>query len=72
MKINKRKELVLNGSRYEFRYAGVQELPPVHAYGRRGGESLLYHPQNRTRGFWVEVSAPAPAVLDVVLPADTA
>ncbi|MBQ5666435.1 MAG: hypothetical protein IIV41_11320 [Akkermansia sp.] len=67
------KELVLNGSRYEFRYAGVQELPPVHAYGRRrGGEPLLYHPQNRTRGFWVEVSAPAPAVLDVVLPADTA
>ena len=66
------KELVLNGSRYEFRYAGVQELPPVHASGRRGGESLLYQPQNRARGFWVEVSAPAPAVLDVVLPADTA
>ena len=72
-----RKLLKLGEQEIEFRYAGVVEqgiVKPFHDYWRRDGKTpdLVYCAPGRVRGFAVEVSATAPALLDVVLPAGTA
>ena len=67
-----KKRLMLNGRPLEFCYDGVEELPSVGPLWGRRSTALTYTPQGQARGFYVEVSAPAPANLDVVLPADTA
>lgn len=72
-----RKVLKLGEQEIEFRYAGVVEqgiVKPFHDYWRRDGKTpdLVYCAPGRVRGFAVEVSATAPALLDVVLPAGTA
>ena len=76
-----RKKLQMDGYTLEFRYAGVIEVEPVEAddggyYEVREEEEaekkvLSYTPQGVVEGFFIEVSAAAPALLDVVLPADT-
>ena len=76
-----RKKLQMDGYTLEFRYAGVIEVEPVEAddggyYEVREEEDaekkvLSYTPQGVVEGFFIEVSAAAPALLDVVLPADT-
>ncbi|MBR1982918.1 MAG: hypothetical protein IKA23_09250 [Akkermansia sp.] len=75
-----KKKLNLGGCTMEFRYAGVLEMEPVRQGWRyddeeeedEGGAAFLsYVPQGQCMGFVVEVSATAPALLDVVLPADT-
>ena len=77
-----RKTLQMDGYTLEFRYAGVSEVEPVKADD--GGyydvddwdvdedkPKLSYTPQGVVEGFIIEVSSAAPALLDVVLPADT-
>ena len=76
-----KKKLNLGGCTLEFRYAGVLEMEPVqHGWRYDDDEEeeeeeesafLGYVPQGQCMGFVVEVSATAPALLDVVLPADT-
>ncbi len=76
-----RKKLQMDGYTLEFRYAGVIEVEPVEAddggyYEVREEEEaekkvLSYTPQGVVEGFFIEVSAAAPVLLDVVLPADT-
>ncbi len=72
-----KKKVTLNNRKIEFRYAGVLELPAVEAASYwwddegTGDEKLTYTPQGQVRGFVMEVSATAPELLDVVLPAGT-
>ena len=71
---NAKKKLVLDGREIEFRYAGIEEVPPVGQMGTfrsRQENPLVYVAPGRARGFAVEVSAAAPVLLDVVLPEDT-
>lgn len=74
-----RKKLKLDGRTVEFRYAGVLPVEGVQTGGvSRTLDSgkveelapLRYEPQGQCMGFVVEVSATAPVLLDVVLPAD--
>ncbi len=73
-----KKKVKLNNREIEFRYAGVVEVPSIegNSYWRRPyphrGEHLTYTPQGQAMGFIIEVSASAPELLDVVLPAGTA
>ena len=66
-----KKQLMVNGQCLEFRYSGAQELPMVGPHWVRPGGDFSYTPKGLALGFFVEVSAPVPAVLDVVLPGDT-
>lgn len=76
-----RKKLQMDGYTLEFRYAGVSEVDPVKeddggyykvSEDEEGDKPMLsYTPQGVVEGFLIEVSATAPALLDVVLPADT-
>lgn len=73
-----RKLLKLGNQEIEFRYAGVVEPEMVNMHSRywrrdeSGMPELVYKAPGRVLGFVVEVSASAPVLLDVVLPADTA
>lgn len=69
-----RKLLKLGEQEIEFRYAGVVEqgtVKPYNDYWRRDEQppDIIYAAPGRVRGFIVDVSATAPALLDVVLPA---
>ncbi len=69
-----RKLLKLGEQEIEFRYAGVVEqgtVKPYNDYWRRDEQSpdIIYAAPGRVRGFIVDVTATAPALLDVVLPA---
>ena len=72
-----KKKIKLNNREIEFRYAGVVEAPVVmgEAYWRHphyhNAPALTYTPQGQAMGIIIEVSASAPELLDVVLPAGT-
>ncbi len=71
-----RKRVKLNNREIEFHYAGVVEMKTVESSSHwRDDEDvveLTYTPQGQAMGFIIEVSATAPELLDVVLPAGTA
>ncbi|MBR5195615.1 MAG: hypothetical protein IKW48_05675 [Akkermansia sp.] len=71
-----RKKVTFNNRVVEFRYAGVLEPETVDMSSdwRDSDEDVIltYTPQGQARGFIIEVSATAPELLDVVIPAGTA
>ncbi len=71
-----RKKVTFNNRVVEFRYAGVLEPETVDMSSdwRDSDEDVIltYTPQGQAKGFIIEVSATAPELLDVVIPAGTA